>query len=373
MPLFIWSTPFTSLYGGPISDFYTFHQAGRAWLTHRNPYNQTGPAAGFVYPPTSLPFYGMFASFDFRIASQLWFIVYLSVFLVALLTLALTIKGERRYLYAPLAVVLFLTSYPLLVLMQWGQSDLLIAGVAILAFVGERLNHRLTSAVLLSIATLLKGPAVVLLIYFVLFRRDFRYLGYYLVSTLLIVGASLLVVPVGLYAYYLGNVVPALSIASNAETQSVVRYLPLLGMSKISPLVSAVGVVLFGYFSFWAGSKPLPTISQRMFPADAMFLMNVLVTLQFNPRNASYEYVSVILPLALFLSTLLMEHTKLWYLTLVGLSTFLVNSVVSPEFLGFRTFPLEIIGNLLLTFSIILIYFRPTAIFRRVSKMSGSV
>jgi hypothetical protein len=34
---------------------------------------------------------------------------------------------------------------------------------------------------------------------------------------------------------------------------------------------------------------------------------------------------------------------------------------------------LELIGNLLLTFSIILIYFYPTTIFRRVSKMSTSV
>jgi hypothetical protein len=361
--MFLWSTPFTSLYGGPSLDFYTFQQAGRAWLTHGNPYNLTGQAAGFIYPPTSLPFYGMFASFDFQQASILWFIVYFSVFLVALLSLALTIEGERRYVYVSLAVLLVLTSYPLLFLMQWGQSDLLVAGFAILGLVGERLNHRFTSAALLSIATLLKGPAVVLLIYFVIFRRDLRYLGCFLISTCLIVGVSLLVVPVGLYWYYLTTVIPTLSVTLNPGGQSFARYL-LLGLIKLTPVVSLAGVCLFGYFAFWVGSKNLPAINERTLSVDGMFLMNVLIMLQLNLRSDYYQYVAVILPLALFLSALLMENVKIEYLALVGFSTFLLNSVVAPDFLGFHTYPFEMVGNVMLTLGIILMYLRPATVIR---------
>ncbi len=368
MPLFLWSTPFTSLIGGP-NDFYTFHQAGAAWLIRGNPYNLTGPASGFIYPPTSLPFYGVFALFAFQQASTLWFIVYFSVFLIALLSLVLTIEGERRYVYVLLAVLLLLTSYPLLVLMRWGQSDLLVAGLAILSFVGERLNHRFTSAILLSIATLLKGPAVVLLIYFVIFRRDLRYLGYFLISGLLIVGASLLVVPVGLYWYYLTVVVPSISITLNPAAQYVANYI-LLGMIKLTPVVLLAGTCLFGYFAFWVGSKNLLTNNHRTLSVDGMFLMNVLIMLQFNLRSAYYQYVAVILPLALFLSVLLMQNVKIEYLSLVGLSTFLMNSVVTPDFgprnFDINVYPFEIVGNVMLTLGIIFMLIRPAAIIRNV-------
>jgi hypothetical protein len=363
MPLFLWATPFTSLFAGPYSDFYTFHQAGRAWLTHGNPYNLTGHAAGFIYPPASLPFYGIFASFDFQYASTLWFVTYFSVFLVALLILALTIEGERRYVYVSLAVLLLLTSYPLLFLMQWGQSDLLVAGFAILGLVGERWNHRFTSAALLSIATLLKGPSIVLLVYFVIFRRDLRYFGYFLISSLLIVGASLLVVPVGLYWYYLTVVVPSLPFTLNPGAESVARYL-LLGMVKLTPVVSLAGVFLFGGFAFWAGSKNSPVTNHRTLAVDGMFLLNVLIMLQLNVRSGFYHYVAVILPLALFLSALLMENAKVEYLILVGVSTFLLNSVVTPDFLRPQIFPFEVVGNVILTLGIVLMYFRPTAIIR---------
>ena len=53
----------------------------------------------FIYPPTSLPFYSVFALCDFRLASQLWVDTYLSLFAVALLALALTLKDDRGYAF----------------------------------------------------------------------------------------------------------------------------------------------------------------------------------------------------------------------------------------------------------------------------------
>jgi general stress protein CsbA len=95
-----------------------------------------------------------------------------------------------------------------------------------------------------------------------------------------------------------------------------------------------------------------------------MFLLNVLIMLQLNVRSGFYHYVAVILPLALFLSALLMENAKVEYLILVGVSTFLLNSVVTPDFLRPQIFPFEVVGNVILTLGIVLMYFRPTAIIR---------
>jgi membrane-associated HD superfamily phosphohydrolase len=185
-----------------------------------------------------------------------------------------------------------------------------------------------------------------------------------------IVGASLLVVPVGLYWYYALNVVPTFSTSLTSDwNQSLTGLLSLYAQaSQITPIVSLAGFVLFAVFSFWVSSRKLP-IGQRMFHADGVFLMNVLVALLFGPRSTIYPYVWVILPLALFLSALLMEQVKLEYFTLVCFATFLLNSVLSPEFLDptmLRMFPLAVIGNLMLIVSLILIYVRPTTIIRRV-------
>jgi hypothetical protein len=173
----------------------------------------------------------------------------------------------------------------------------------------------------------------------------------------------LLVVPVGLYWYYLTTVIPTLSVTLNPGGQSFARYL-LLGLIKLTPIVSLAGVCLFGYFAFWVGSKNLPAINERTLSVDGMFLMNVLIMLQLNLRSDYYQYVAVILPLALFLSALLMENVKIEYLALVGFSTFLLNSVVAPDFLGFHTYPFEMVGNVMLTLGIILMYLRPATVIR---------
>jgi hypothetical protein len=364
--------------GMPSVDFHTFYLAGKSWLLQANPY--VSPSRGFVYPPTSLPFFGIFTLFDFKFASQLWWVTYLSLFVVALLAFALTLKGDRKYVYLSLAVLLFLTSYPLLDIMQFGQIDLLISDLSVLSLLCERLKHRSVSAVMLSIATLLKGPALLLLIYFVLFRRDLQYLAQFLVSTLMIVGASLLIIPIGLYEYYIVNVLPTLSIALASDwNQSLTGLITLAHMSQITPVVSVAGFVLFGIFSFWVSSKKLASGSKSL-RVDAMFLMNVLVMLLFGPRSTIYPYAWVILPLALFLSALLMEQVKLTYLALVVFATFLLNSVLAPDFLRSTAsavvaphfinyqvlFPSELVGNLILIISLIPIYLHPRTIFRHV-------
>ncbi|MGA3296243.1 MAG: hypothetical protein ABSD41_02225, partial [Candidatus Bathyarchaeia archaeon] len=55
-----------SQYGTDSADFHTFYLAGGSWLSEANPYNLNGRPTPFIYPPTSLPFFGVFAKLDFR-------------------------------------------------------------------------------------------------------------------------------------------------------------------------------------------------------------------------------------------------------------------------------------------------------------------
>jgi len=353
-----------------VSDFHVFYMAGKSWLSGLNPYVNLQAHTSFVYPPTSLPFFGIFSIFNFELAAQLWTLMYLSFFATALLFLALTVRGERRLVFVFVATVLFLTSFPVLFLMQLSQGiELIIVSLSILSLVAERTEHLFASAVLLAVGTLLKGPAVFLLIYFVIFRRDLRYLANFLVSMLGIVGISLLVVPVKLYWYFM-NILPTLYAEySLVDSQSIVRLFYLVGLSKPAlEAISVAGFVLLAVFAFYVNqSKWADSFGRKMFRADAMFLLNGLVILFLSPRSLIYPYVWIILPVALFLSALLVEDVKLAYLALIGFATCFLNSSYVISVLSLVIYPLILptflIGNLIMTLSIIPIYLCPNAIF----------
>jgi hypothetical protein len=246
-----------------------------------------------------------------------------------------------------------------------------MASLTVFSLVCQRIGRKSASAILLSVATLFKGPAIFLLIYFVIFRRDLKYFFHFVASTIAIVGISLIVVPIRLYMYYVVNVIPTLfSSYEITDSQSVVRLLWLAGLSKLAlQVVCAAGIGLFVIFAFKVGSSKLLILGRgsSIFD-DGMFLLNGLIVLLFNPRATIYPYVWVILPLALFLSGMLMQNSKLPYLGIICFGAFLVNS---EPYLPYSPFsprvPLAIIpwiaiGNLLLILSLLPMYVRPLAL-----------
>ena len=130
----------------------------------------------------------------------------------------------------------------------------------------------------------------------------------------------------------------------------------------VASTVSLGGFILFAFFSFWAGARRLP-FAQESLSADAMFLFNVLVMLLFAPTRANeiHTYVWVILPSALFLSAILMEHVRTEYLALVGFGLFLLNSNLAPSILNYEMLPLEVVGNIVTILCLVLLYVRPSA------------
>jgi hypothetical protein len=362
------------LYDVRVSDFHVFWLAGNAWLSGLNPYiNLSAGTTPFLYPPTSLAFFALFSPFGFHLAAQLWTIVYFSIFVTAALAMTFTVQGPKRSLFVSVVVLLFFTSFPFLYLFELSQGiELIIVSLSILSFVTRRLKQGFVSAALLSVAFLMKGPAVFLLIYFVIFHRDLRYLAYFVVSSLGIIGLSLLVVPIKLYSYYVVYIVPALySEYSLADSQSIIRLFWLTGVREpFLQAISLAGLGLFAVFVFYASSsKRLGVLREKTIRADGLFLMNGLVILLLSPRSLIYPYVWIILPSALFLSGLLIEDARAGYLAIVFFGTFLLNSS-SWGFAGYlfnfayivTALPTALIGNLIVIISLVPIYVRPRII-----------
>jgi hypothetical protein len=350
-------------------DFFNLYQLnGKWWLSQYVNSQVQSPSVRppIGYPPTSFPFFGFFALFNFGLAAQLWLATCLSLFVVALLALAYTLKSERRLLFVSITILLFLTSYSLRIELGLGQINLLIASLTVLSLVCERVKHPLASAVLLSIGTLLKGPPVLFLIYFVVFRRDLRYLVNFLVCTLGIVAVSLFVVPIQWYLNWILNVAPTLTRFMSAEFASIT------GMGNLTPIIFFAGICLLAVFAFYVNSESVIGSGKTSLRADAMFLMISLVMLLVGRTSYYQDYVWVLLPMALFLSGLMMDEIRTAYIALVAFATFLMNATPYPIFMYYAysamTLPTLMAGNLIMVISLIALYMRPNAIFRNAKR-----
>jgi len=343
-------------YGSGFPDFTRyFYLAGHQLITH-------GKWTPFIYPPASLPFYAFFALFNIELAGWLWMINYLIVFIATVVVLAFTLGGVRRTYFVSLAGVLFFTSYPLLIMMNLGQVDLLVASLSILSLAVQRLKHENASAIILSCATLLKGPPFLLLVYFVFYRRNLRYLLRFVLASLGIVAASLLIVPLQYYVYYFGTIAPHVASVVKEDTmnQSLLSY---TSSNVLTLVVAILGALIFSIFALGISSKKLGGTGADSLRDDGMFLLNVLVLLLLSPRTWPGTYVWIILPVALFLSNLLLGRVRILYLIGVCFDAFLLNANLSQFFLQFSNYdilPLAISGNLMLAAILVLTLLRPS-------------
>ena len=363
------------------TDFAAFYGAGQSWLSHANPYINSGSGFGFIYPPTSLPFFGAFALFNADTAILLWTVTYFSLFVIAGAALAYTIEGERRSLFICLIVLIFFSSFPILWLIELSQADLLVASITVLALAAGRLRRRYLSAFILALAVLLKIDPVFLLIYFVIFRRDWKYLVGFIASLAGVIGVSLFVVPIQWYWYYVVKILPTqYTDYSMLNDQSVVRFLWYLGLNKVElQAISMLGLGLFTLFAFYVSSNRWRNcFGKKTIRGEAMFLMNGLVILFLSPHSLIYPYAWVVLPLALFLSSLMSESSRFTYLLLVGIAGLLLNSqptgwtgyFLNSYFVSMLV-PTILIGNSILIVSLIPIYLCPNIIFHSVNPIGG--
>jgi hypothetical protein len=361
-------------------DFSNLYQTGKWWLSGAYVNCQTHSILSytFAYPPSSLPFFGFFAQFDFGVAAQLWTGIGLAMFLVALLSATYTLEPARRYLFLSIALILFFTSYALRAELQLGQINMLLAGLTILSLVAHRSSHLRISATLLAAGTLLKGPPMLFLVYFVVFHRDLRYLIYFLESASAMVGISFLFIPVQLYWTWTFNVLPTLLVAAALPiNESLTGAVSMSGLGYLTPGLFVAGICMFATFAYRAYPRSLTKqVSSTSVFVDAMFLMNSLVILLLGTRSWIQDFVWVIIPATLFLSALLVQGVKSSYFVIVAVAAFLFNCSTYPLFMYYFNYyptmayylpyaemvPTGLMGGLLIAPALILLFMYPHSI-----------
>jgi len=380
---FLWLIQWSTISNSRILyDFSNLYESGKWWLSgaYVNYRTHSISPYAFAYPPSSLPFFGFFAKFDFGVAAQLWTGMSLAIFLVALLSAAYTLKPARRYLFVSIAALLFFTSYALRAELQLGQINMLLVGLTILSLIAHRSSHTRVSATLLAAGTLLKGPPVLFLVYFVVFHRDFQYLIHFLESAVATVGVSLLFVPIQLYWTWIANVLPTLLVAGALPiNESVTGAISLSGLGYLTPALFVTGICVFATFAYSVYPKSLTKRgSPASVAADAMFLMNSLVILLLGTRSWIQDYVWIIIPVTLFLSALLVQGVRTHYFMIVGVATFLFNCSTYPLFMYYFNYyptmayylpyaemvPTGLMGGLLMAPALILLFIWPQNILR---------
>ncbi|MBN1267695.1 MAG: DUF2029 domain-containing protein [Anaerolineales bacterium] len=345
----------------PNIDFFAYYNAGNRFTDGVNPYYwaETDPTAenysDFIYPPTILPVFKLLCTFPYAAARYLWAGFYTSLFLLAFLAIRQLVPPENRAFFLLICSILVLTSFPLLLHIRNGQMDIAMISLILLSFALYHKGRILPAAALLAIAAVVKVSPAFLLIYFLLYRRDFRFTACFIAAAAVLVSISLFQVPSDLYLDYLQNVLPFVSRGTSYWlNQSIVKFLP--DGHNLSSLVSLAG--LGGLSLFYLHQSTVQTRSAVNQPVlrrpdlqdFLLFYLNLLVILAFAGKIWSMAYVWMILPSAFLLNSLVHKAGSIRSLILPTVCILLMNSKVY----GYPVLDsLNLFGNLLMEIFII--------------------
>jgi hypothetical protein len=320
-------------------DFFAYYNAGVRFEKGENPYFYGEPVQGnfsdYIYPPTLLPLYGLISNLEYDHARFLWLVLYFTVYAFSFAILLFAARKEDRLILFAFGLVLTTTSFPLLMHIHNGQSDVLVISMVLIGYVAYIRGFKTISAFLFASATLTKVSPVLFFIYFVLFLKDYRFLLRFCLAAVGMILISLLTVPYGLYTSYLFQVLPEIGKGTNNWlNQSIVKYVPA-SQGWLAQGISLAGFVLFGLFAWWLSkhypsSQRIPgkTLGTEHHLSESVFFLNILVILVFSGKAWSMAYVWTILPAALLVTQLIESHPKTWFLVLICAAVFLLISKV---------------------------------------------
>jgi hypothetical protein len=332
-------------------DYYAYYNGGAAYLHNLDPYTATADTQIFVYPPTFIPLYAQLSRLDFDTARQVWVIVYLVFFSLALGYLAFSSPSQERIPMILLGVTMLLLSYPFLYLVKQGQIDLIVASLIFSSLLFYINKHPNLSAVCLAAATLTKVNPAMLIITFVVFFRDWKYLIRFGAAFLGLIAISLLFMPLNWYWVYIARVLPDIKPDNFYYSQTPFRWIEYWNLNHQIPLLSFLdqklvarlypltGSFFLAVYAFWAGRRLKSQLSELRsgtsnpnirFLAYAFFLLNAFATLLLSPRVWMMAYVWFILPMLPIL-LYLFRHGRTWLASAFALGVFTLTGMVKEE------------------------------------------
>ena len=320
-------------------DFFVYYNTGTIFENGADVYYYEAPVRGetfsqYWYPPTFLPLYGLLSRLPYDQARLLWVVLYALAYLFTFGLLLFSVQKRLRLRLFFLALGLTLTSAPLLAHIHVGQADVFIGSLILSGFLLYTRQHRILSAFLFALATLMKVSPVFFLFFFVLFLRDFRFFVVYCLACAGIMLLSLFWVPAGLYPEYLLEILPEVGRGTSIwMNQSLLKYLAENRIvAQFTALGGMVGVAVFMGFVGRRYTRqdrfPHSPLSETDLLPLAAFLLNLLGIFILAGRLWSMAYTMTILPAALLLVLLLESRLSLQFKLTFCLGVFLINAKI---------------------------------------------
>jgi hypothetical protein len=305
--------------GGYNYDFFQYYAGGHNWsqgldpyLNHpdeasaiQNPRHEDKSVSGYIYPPTWLPLFAAFARMQYGQARQAWFVLNVGLFALLVGVAVLTSPG-RRLEVSTAAVLLTLCSYPFLYHAHLGQIDLIVAALAVGAFLVYPRWHGWPTALLLAIAISVKITPIVLVAVMVAYFRDLRLALRTLVCLLAVGLVSFLAVSPHLYWEYVADILPRISVSSPSRfNQTLMRFwTPWPQMLRVFSLLGYAALVFLAYVCGKAPVSRSPEQARVDTRTETLGILALAVTMTliFSPLGWLSAYVMTIVPMALLLT-----------------------------------------------------------------------
>ena len=316
---------------GPLHnvDFFAYYNAGARFLNGSDPYfwgkdAQDHPIiSDFIYPPPTLPVFSLLPHIPYERARLAWLIAYSLAYALILGWMAHAFAPGWRDIFLFFGLAFSLASFPLLSHIEHGQIDIFIICLILACYLAYARKHRLLAAILLAVATMIKVSPGFLMIYFLLFRRDLRFLLMYVASLVVMAAVSLFFVPLGWFVDYVRYVLPEVGKGDSFWlNQSLLKYLS--SYPALSRVAGIGGLGLLALVIWFISRRYKADERMPAFPlgtggiiSELVFILNLSGVLIFLGRAWVAAYVWLILPSAWLVIIILSRRIRLaWVLAL---------------------------------------------------------
>ena len=323
---------------GPF-DFYQYYAGGHNWRAGFDAYKplvgtpgalsipRSETISGFIYPPAILPLLGQLSRLDYDSARALWLALSLAALLCPLALGVLLARG-RRWETAALGALLFAASNPVLFHLRQGQADMLVAGLAISAFLLYGRWRSWPTAVLFAAAVAVKLTPLVIVLALVAYRRDWPLLLKTLAAGIALLVVSLLFIHPHLYVEYVTVVLPEASGGNPFfHNQSLLRGWSHLDVWAKYASLAGYALVVGAAAVAGRGRRPPAGDESGRFGLTSTMLqvlaLGVVGVLLFSPLSWRMAFVWAVVPMALVLAAAPWSGTR-WQYALVACGALLM-------------------------------------------------
>ena len=324
----------------PQFDLFQYYASGHNWRAGFDPYAslvgvpgaiavpRSSGISGLIYPPLILPLLGQLSRLSYDAARAVWLALSLLMLLCPLVVGAVLAAG-RRWETIGAGLLLIAASDPVLFHIRQGQIDMLVAGLAVTAYLLYGRWRSWPCAVLFALAVAIKLTPLVLLMALVAYRRDWRLLLKTLVAGALLVAATLLAVHPQLYVEYVTRVLPAASEGNPFfHNQSLLRTWSHLGEWAKYPSMAGYALVVAAAAAAGSGrmgardedAASLPRNEDTALRARDVQVLGLAVIglLLFAPLAWRMAYVWAVVPMALVLAAVPWSGRRWQFALVVG-------------------------------------------------------